>query len=243
MKTSGPAIPIPARFPFLRRQAGVNPLIINYHLVSDEMLPHVKHLYHYRDTRTFREDLGFLASHYTPVDLFQLLGSMKGDHELPLNAVLITFDDGFREIREVAAPILKEMGIPATFFITTGLIDNKNLHADNKRSLIMNRLTAGISSDILEQFNELADNHGLPEGKPMDRIRRIPYGQRNVLEEVAGLLQLDLRVFLKSQRPYVTRDQITSLIKDGFTIGGHSIDHARFSRHCPVLRPWLGILD
>lgn len=38
-------------------------------------------------------------------------------------AVAITFDDGYRDNSEVAWPILREIGCPATFFICTGFLD------------------------------------------------------------------------------------------------------------------------
>jgi peptidoglycan/xylan/chitin deacetylase (PgdA/CDA1 family) len=34
----------------------------------------------------------------------------------------ITFDDGYRDNAEIAAPILAELGLPATFFVTTGFV-------------------------------------------------------------------------------------------------------------------------
>ena len=39
----------------------------------------------------------------------------------------ITFDDGYLDNFEVAAPILKKYQLPATFFITTGFVDSANV--------------------------------------------------------------------------------------------------------------------
>lgn len=41
------------------------------------------------------------------------------------NSVAVTFDDTFKNIHDVALPILKKYNIPATFFITTNFIDSK----------------------------------------------------------------------------------------------------------------------
>ena len=54
---------------------------------------------------------------YTVVDLDSVLAHYVGGQPLPEGAVLITFDDGYRDNLENAAPVLKKYGYPAVQFV------------------------------------------------------------------------------------------------------------------------------
>src|SRR5689334_9462108 len=56
------------------------------------------------------------------IGLPELHAAVEGRHELPERALIVTFDDGLREQYQHAVPILRELGIPAIFFINTGPI-------------------------------------------------------------------------------------------------------------------------
>src|SRR5438477_4699987 len=104
-------------FPLLRRTAPVNPLVVYYHLVSDSDVPHVSNLYAFRRVAQFKKDLDVLLKFFHPLSLQDFMLSLKGQRSLPRNAFLLTFDDGLKECHEVIAPILRQKGIPATFFV------------------------------------------------------------------------------------------------------------------------------
>jgi peptidoglycan/xylan/chitin deacetylase (PgdA/CDA1 family) len=54
---------------------------------------------------------------YTVVDLDAVLAHYVGRQPLPEGAVLITFDDGYRDNLENAAPVLRKHGYPAVQFV------------------------------------------------------------------------------------------------------------------------------
>ena len=59
---------------------------------------------------------------YRAVPVDALCASLEGGSPLPENAFVLTFDDGFRGVREHALPVLEERGWPFTVFLVSGLI-------------------------------------------------------------------------------------------------------------------------
>jgi peptidoglycan/xylan/chitin deacetylase (PgdA/CDA1 family) len=59
---------------------------------------------------------------YRVVRLSELADFIAGKTELPLRAVVLTFDDGYTSTYEHAYPLLKKYGFPATVFLYTNFI-------------------------------------------------------------------------------------------------------------------------
>lgn len=70
------------------------------------------------DTTVFREKMVWLKEHYETVSLDDLLSRPPQAKTL----VAVTFDDGYASWHEVAAPILHDLNIPATFFVCSGFV-------------------------------------------------------------------------------------------------------------------------
>jgi peptidoglycan/xylan/chitin deacetylase (PgdA/CDA1 family) len=71
----------------------------------------------------FAAILDALRATGTPVSLDDVIEVAAGQGRLPERAFAITFDDGFRNNLSIAAPLLVERRIPATFYLTTGFIE------------------------------------------------------------------------------------------------------------------------
>ena len=75
--------------------------------------------------RRFRAQLaGLLARGYQPWALRTVLDRVRDGRPVPRRTFVVTFDDGYRGIYLHAWPILKELGIPATVFLSTRYLDS-----------------------------------------------------------------------------------------------------------------------
>jgi glycosyltransferase involved in cell wall biosynthesis/peptidoglycan/xylan/chitin deacetylase (PgdA/CDA1 family) len=72
-------------------------------------------------TSAFREQMRFVKEHYRVVPLADAVKMLHAGGP-PEKLVAITFDDGYLDNATTAAPILKELDVPATFFISTDMI-------------------------------------------------------------------------------------------------------------------------
>lgn len=70
----------------------------------------------------FARQMQFLAKNYNPVTMDQILSFVEGREVLPRRSIAVTFDDGYADNAEVAAPIMEQYGIFGTFYVTTGAV-------------------------------------------------------------------------------------------------------------------------
>ncbi len=79
------------------------------------------------DASIFEDHLRFLVSSgYNIIDINSLKNHLFNNEKLPLNSVLITFDDGDVSVLDLGLPILQKYDLPSVMFVITGLIDSDN---------------------------------------------------------------------------------------------------------------------
>jgi peptidoglycan/xylan/chitin deacetylase (PgdA/CDA1 family) len=220
-----------ARIPLeLREKFYPIPLVIPYyHIVSDQKAIHVQNLYPYKGTRDFTGDLEHLLKHFDPVNLDDVLGLILDKSGFSRRAFHLTFDDGFREMHDVVAPILIRKGIPATFFLNSASTDNRVLIFHQKASILAENAKGGLSEAAVQAMKAKLTTRGVGGKDISSAILSVPYDKRDVLDELAVCMEVDLDGYLSTHKPYLDSSQIRHLIRQGFTIGSHSIDHPLFA--------------
>ncbi len=75
----------------------------------------------------FRRQMETLAKYCTPIGVDELIRAVEGE-PLPANPVMVTFDDGYRSCHDTALPILRSVGVRATFFVSTSFVTERRLY-------------------------------------------------------------------------------------------------------------------
>jgi peptidoglycan/xylan/chitin deacetylase (PgdA/CDA1 family) len=201
-----------------------------YHTVNDKELIHLKNLYHVRSTKEFRRDLDFLLKYFAPIGVSELIRAVENPQTIKKRSFLLTFDDGLREMYDTIAPILKEKGIPAVFFVNTSFVNNCDLFFRYKASILVETIrNKELSAYTRQKCSALLRLHSFSTEAIIKAILSVNYDEKSRLDSLAKELNISFSNYLNSVQPYLTDLQIKSLISDGFMIGAHSTDHPQYS--------------
>ena len=210
----------------VRKLASANLFLPFYHIVSDENLPHVNQLFHYRDVNAFENELDFFLQHWKPIGLSDLLSYVNGEGDIPPNSMLLTFDDGFREIHDIVVPILKRKGVKAVFFLCSSALDNKQLLSRNKISLILEHSEhSSLSKAAIGEINTILKEYGHSGKKWEDGLKKLKSNNAEALDVIGDIIDVDFDAYLRTRAPYLSAEQVEDILDNGFEIGSHSIDH------------------
>jgi peptidoglycan/xylan/chitin deacetylase (PgdA/CDA1 family) len=202
--------------------------VLMYHKVND-LVPNPTTV----PTAVFEEQMSLLSElGYTPVSLDSVRDHYLLGVPLPPHAVLITFDDGYRDNLENALPVLRAHGYPAVLFVPIGYLDDARPlpHEELLRTL-------GVSNQTLD-WDELAEleaggvrieSHGIGHWpltalEPAEATREIALSKLR-LEERLGR-EVDAFAYVKgSQADY--RPEHASLVQQaGYKLAFTSVSGA-----------------
>ncbi|MFH1453635.1 MAG: polysaccharide deacetylase family protein [Armatimonadota bacterium] len=149
----------------------------------------------------------------------------------PERAFAVSFDDGFENNYSVAAPILKDLGIPSVFYLTTGFIENNHMSWIDRIEYLFENVNSGKVKLSWESesysFSDTKDKIKL-----LDYLRDCVKKDKSVdVDELVNDIssQLNIEAVEKSNDPLDLKMnwyQAKELASDSnFIIGGHSHRH------------------
>ncbi|SFP59555.1 Peptidoglycan/xylan/chitin deacetylase, PgdA/CDA1 family [Nitrosomonas cryotolerans] len=180
------------------------------------------------DKASFELHLSYLTRYFNVLSLPDaILGLRRGT--LPSRALCITFDDGYADNAEVALPILKQYGVPATFFIAAGCINGGRMWNDSVIEFVRR-----VPGDSLDLTSIGLGNYAI--GSLMQRrqtlfsllstLKYLPLEVRqSQVDKMCALLPIHLPDDLM-----MSSSQIRALHSAGMEIGGHTMNHPILAR-------------
>jgi peptidoglycan/xylan/chitin deacetylase (PgdA/CDA1 family) len=175
----------------------------------------------------FREQMELLSRRFHPIRFREVIDAFERGTALPPRPVIVTFDDGYDDNYRTAFPILREFGIPGTFFVSTGHVDTGRAFAyDWLVHMICltkaERLTIQ-ELGIDEPLGDRPQRRALAE-QLLDRVKWLDAGvQASIVQRLETEWSMP-RDTHKDCRP-MTWDQLREMTAAGMEIGSHGVWH------------------
>jgi peptidoglycan/xylan/chitin deacetylase (PgdA/CDA1 family) len=227
--------------------------VVMYHYVRDlqrSRFPAIKGL----PVERFRHQLDYIQRQYTPISAETLQAALSGEHSLPPEPILLTFDDGYVDHFTTVFPLLDAQGIPGCFFPPAqAILDHKVLDVNKIQFVLAVRPDPGaLLEEVFSSLAEFGSEYALKTKEVYLQMvqgeHRYDAGEVTVLKR---LLQRELpepvrveiarRLFTKyvtsdeeafAYELYMSTDQIACLRHHGMHIGSHGYSH-----------PWLNCIS
>lgn len=157
--------------------------ILGYHRLADEPEPLSV------PPDRFRAQLEHvLAAGLSPVSLERALELLAAG-EVEGRYVVVTFDDGYLDNLEQGEPVLAELGIPATIFLPTAIVDGEAQYfwyRDKPPSVTWDDARAALARGVVEFASHTRTHRWLPDLSDDDAREEIA-GSREDLERRLGI--------------------------------------------------------
>ena len=212
-------------------------IAVNFHYVRESYdLPYKSIFGH--TPKSFRSQVEKLNKLGSFVSQKQIIDHLNFGKSIPSNSILLTFDDGLKEQYEIANQILKEMGIPALYFVNpSNVIDNKvstvhQIHLlrsyiqTKQMSAYVKKETGDFTLSAIEKSK--AEKHYNYDEKAVAHFKyalnfKLDYQKK------AKLIQILFDNYFNNEEKsasdlYMNLEQIKSLAKSG-ELGSHTFNH------------------
>lgn len=176
----------------------------------------------------FRRQMETLARYCTPIGVDDLLRAIEGG-ALPKNPVMVTFDDGYRSCHDVALPILRSVGVRATFFIATSFITERRLYWWERISLMLAKARRPRGAITYPEAVEIDPR----DPKTRDRLNALVKTTASLdvdrfLDGLATALGVEWSPSIEARHAddlIMTWDQVRGLAKAGMDVESHGRRH------------------
>lgn len=214
----------------LARRPGL--VVLTYHRIGDPAASTAYRPVYSASVEGFRAEVAALKRSFRVLGQDEMVEAAESGLSVKEPCAAITFDDGYIDNYEQAFPVLRDLGVPATFFVVPGFVDGprpywwdvvSDLVRRSDRDLLVLEYPTPATVDLRgDRDRAIAAVIGpCLEARPLDEDRL-----REHLEERAGVAVDDDR---HGRGALMTWDQIRTMADAGMGIGSHGMNHRRLA--------------
>lgn len=191
--------------------------VVLYHHLGDHPSSLLDRLGVSTSPSAFETHVRKLANEYEVVGLDAVLSG-----RLPRRALLITFDDGYRSVAEIALPILRRLGLPSVLFVTGACLDPDELPLDN----LLSHLSGSVGLDRVARALDPEARGRATFSRLLGLVAAMPYGRRlRVGVELAERFELDQAALRAESGLFLDPGDLAGLAEHRCEVANHTRSH------------------
>jgi peptidoglycan/xylan/chitin deacetylase (PgdA/CDA1 family) len=177
----------------------------------------------------FEEQMRHVRARWRPVSVAEVLHAVRGGGRLPRRAVLVTFDDGYRDFRTRAWPVLDALAIPVVLFVPTAFPGHPHglFWWDRLHHALMNTARGDFTDAALGTLPlRTPEERVIAYRRLRARVKELPHSQ--AVEWVEAACRA---LGVPPPPPAVLNwEDLRELARAGVTVGSHTRTHALLTR-------------
>lgn len=211
---------------------------LNYHRFGDASRTQIDPRVFSASAEQFEAQLRYLKQNCDVIGLADVADVIRQGSTR--RAVLLTIDDGYLDNYEVAYPILKQQGIPALIFLTTGFLDEPKVAWWDEINWIV-RQAQGREFCLppcwrLEPFSVPVENYAGAVSRLLRLAKALTAEElTRLLDDLAEQSQVGRAPVTPDTAPWMTWDMVREMRSNGIDFGGHTVTHPVLS-YCSIDR-------
>lgn len=177
----------------------------------------------------FARQMAFVSQHYNAVSMEQVLAAVTEGKRLPRKAVIITFDDGYYDLKTNAFPVLRHFNLPATIFVPTAYPGNPEM------AFWWDRLYEAVMFGKRQEYSGPAGNFQLTDADTrfsavrqlQNYVKTLPHDTAmNFIDEISD----EMGIKRTKRKTVMDWDELRKMARNNITLAAHTQTHPLLNR-------------
>jgi len=181
--------------------------------------------------KDFRAEMEFVRKWFRVISLDDVLSALRTETGFKKPSLAITFDDGYRDNYTLAYPVLRKLNVPATIYLTTGLIGTfKRTWVDDIEYALLRARVDEFTMPALFGNRALAirtlkqkEAVNVRIGEALKRVSNARKSE--LMAELFARLEVDPTLDDNRTRRMLSWEEVREMSQNGISFAAHTSSH------------------